>query len=451
MRKEGWIQKLEQWYKNLKFRKKVLLVQIAVSMIPVIILGIFAYVQTRNLLIDREKESMKDILHQNVITLDYTLSLYQNYMVNMVWDESLQRAVNDPYENSYQMYLMYTDVMDPMIQNIEAQNLTIQRITIYGNNETLYPHGTNYLPLAELPIDADQLKTSQVYWVSDGKKNLELYCKMYSGNPQNVNVIYMKVNYEKIFDYLRSLFESKYKICLSDEDGNVIFSFYNWQESMESRTDAKTVKEEDVLSVPGWNVELYRPVTEITASARSITFLVTIVIALCIILIACFSVLLSKSVTKPLGELIQNIQRIGQGRLETDINEESTDEIGQLIKNENIFQYEILNLILQPLAENAIVHGLDHKEDEEPKKLTVTGEEKEDFLLFRVCDNGCGMPEEIRETILTIKTSGYGVQNVHQRIVLYYGEEYGLHYESTEGKGTVIEVKIPKVMENQQK
>ena len=558
MSRYGLVKKFKQWYKNLKIRKKVLLIQIIVSMIPVIILGVFAYVQTRKLLIDREKETMEAVLHQNVSTLDYTLFSYQNYMENMIWDERLKRAVTDEYENNYQMYLMYTDIIDPMFANVEAQNPDIEQITIYGNNETLYPHGTNYLPLDDISIDVEHMKASKVYWVSDGRKTLELYCKMYTGNTDNTDVIYMKVDYERTFENLTSLFEGKYKICMTDQDGNIVFSFDNLEKSGKNSPDAQMVKKEETLTIQIWKAQLYRPVKEITASARSITFLVIIVVILCIILISCFSIVLSKSVTKPLRNLLENIQKIGYGKLETDINEESQDEIGQVIKSfrqmverldymvkevyqskidqqkyemkalqnqinphflynslslinwtaimhdeteisemaqllstfyrttlnkgknvisikgewdntcsymkiqnmmhsgrleletcidENMFKYEILNLILQPLVENAIVHGLDHKVGDEQKKLTVTGEEKEDCLLFKVCDNGCGMSEETKEMILTTKTSGYGVQNVHQRIVLYYGEGYGLQYESKENEGTVVEVKIPKVVE----
>lgn len=558
MQKQKLMKKIKQRYKNLKFRKKVFLIQIVVSMIPIIILGVFAYVQTRKLLIDREKESMQVILHQNITTLDYTLSSYQNYMENMVWDERLERAVTDKYKNSYEMYLMYTNLMDPMITNMEAQNRAIEQITIYGNNDTLYPHGTNYLPLSDIGIDLEQMKASKVYWVTDGSKTLELYCKMYTGNSQNVNVIYMKVDYEKTFGYLRSLFENNYKICLSDQNGSPIFSFNNGEKLKNNSTDM--VRKEDVLSITSWKVELFRPVSEITASAKSITLLVTAVIILCIILISYFSVVLSRTITKPLGELIENIQYIDYGKIETNINEESQDEIGQAIKSfrqmverldymvnevyqskidqqkyemralqnqinphflynslslinwtaimhneteisemaqllstfyrttlnkgknvisikgewdntcaymkiqnmmhsgkinieynidESMFKYEILNLILQPLVENAIVHGLDHKVNDGPKKLNVVGMEKEDYLLFKVCDNGCGMSEKTKTQILTTKTSGYGVQNVQQRIVLYYGTGYGLKYESKENEGTVVEVKIPKVMEKQ--
>ena len=98
-----------------------------------------------------------------------------------------------------------------------------------------------------------------------------------------------------------------------------------------------------------------------------------------------------------------------------------------------IEEYEILNLLLQPLVENAIVHGLDHKTDGGEKILEVSGREEEGRLVFVVRDNGCGIQEEELDGILTAESKGYGVQNVHNRIQLYYGTDYGLAFESCQG------------------
>ena len=109
---------------------------------------------------------------------------------------------------------------------------------------------------------------------------------------------------------------------------------------------------------------------------------------------------------------------------------------------ESIMKYEMLNLILQPLVENAIGHGLDHKEGEGKKRLWVSGRENGDCLEFEVRDNGCGMSDEECSQILTKDSKGYGVKNVHQRIQLYYGKEYGLTFHSTKGMGTYVLLKI---------
>ena len=83
------MKKLKQWYKNLKFRKKVLLGYMAVSLIPVIILGVFSYVQVRNLLLAREEQVLEETLQQNVTALDGSLTSYKYFMDSLVWNSNL--------------------------------------------------------------------------------------------------------------------------------------------------------------------------------------------------------------------------------------------------------------------------------------------------------------------------------------------------------------------------
>ncbi len=111
---------------------------------------------------------------------------------------------------------------------------------------------------------------------------------------------------------------------------------------------------------------------------------------------------------------------------------------------EGMMGCEMLNLILQPLVENAIGHGLDHKEGNGRKKLWVLGREAGGCLEFEVKDNGRGISEEGLKAALKSNSKGYGLQNVNNRIRLYYGEGYGLQIESRPGEGTKVLVRIPK-------
>lgn len=112
--------------------------------------------------------------------------------------------------------------------------------------------------------------------------------------------------------------------------------------------------------------------------------------------------------------------------------------------DESILQYQIPNLLLQPLAENAIIHGLDHRELPGKAILSVSCYQEYQDIVFKVMDNGCGMSETECEQILTKDSSGYGVKNVHQRIQLYYGSRYGLTFHSTKGIGTYVLLRISK-------
>lgn len=113
--------------------------------------------------------------------------------------------------------------------------------------------------------------------------------------------------------------------------------------------------------------------------------------------------------------------------------------------DEEILPYQTLNLLLQPLVENAIDHGIDLKE-EGRGYIKIIGRKDDSNIYLTVEDNGVGIEPELLSSILEFKTKGYGVRNVNQRVQLYYGEEYCLRIESELGKGTRCTINIPQVM-----
>lgn len=99
------------------------------------------------------------------------------------------------------------------------------------------------------------------------------------------------------------------------------------------------------------------------------------------------------------------------------------------------------NLILQPLVENAIEHGIDLLTDRRGV-ITVVAKLHNGLIHIEVKDNGIGMPKETAHTFLTSESGGYGARNVNDRIRLFYGEQYNLKVSSDEN-GTVITIEFP--------
>lgn len=107
--------------------------------------------------------------------------------------------------------------------------------------------------------------------------------------------------------------------------------------------------------------------------------------------------------------------------------------------------------MIQPILENAIYYGVGNMDEDEDGRIIVSGEKKEEDILITIEDNGMGMPEEVLEKILTDNSkvpkhgSGVGVINVHSRIRLMFGEEYGLSIESEPDEGTRVTIRIPAI------
>lgn len=121
---------------------------------------------------------------------------------------------------------------------------------------------------------------------------------------------------------------------------------------------------------------------------------------------------------------------------------------------EEVLELASLKLMLQPLVENAIYHGMEFMDGDGEVALRVWREEKD--LYFTVSDNGLGMTEEQVAGLFSsashtasTKGSGIGVKNVNERIKLYFGEEYGLSIDSEPDEGTVILIRLPAVPYNE--
>jgi len=118
---------------------------------------------------------------------------------------------------------------------------------------------------------------------------------------------------------------------------------------------------------------------------------------------------------------------------------------------ESVTSAHMLKLLLQPLAENALYHGIKNKRG--GGSITVTGRREGDFLRFTVADTGVGMtPEKLASVRAHLRdaghpsymhgNSGFGLSNVHQRIRLYYSQEDGLDIQSGPD-GTIVSFRVP--------
>ena len=118
----------------------------------------------------------------------------------------------------------------------------------------------------------------------------------------------------------------------------------------------------------------------------------------------------------------------------------------QIDVDSSILYIPLIKLVLQPIIENAIYHGLKYKESK--GLLIVKGFMKDGNAVLQVIDDGVGMDEETLAHIydkhkVNYHSNGVGVYNVQKRLKLYYGDDYGITYESKKGEGTTATITIP--------
>ncbi len=117
---------------------------------------------------------------------------------------------------------------------------------------------------------------------------------------------------------------------------------------------------------------------------------------------------------------------------------------------DELSEYLIIKMALQPIVENALYHGIKYKRS--MGKITVKARDAGENISIEVCDDGIGMDtDELSRLRIAVSEghpnpddSGFGMANVSERLRLNYGETYGLFIESEYGVGTSVEILIPK-------
>ena len=120
----------------------------------------------------------------------------------------------------------------------------------------------------------------------------------------------------------------------------------------------------------------------------------------------------------------------------------------EIISEPETLELASLKLMLQPLVENAVYHGMEFMDGE--GRIEIRAYQKDGDLWFTIQDNGLGMTREQVDNLMTEKAhvasghgSGIGVKNVNERIRLYFGEQYGLQIESEPDEGTTVIIHLP--------
>ena len=563
------MKKMIDFFRNMKFRYKLITTYIVIGILPIIIMGIVWYNQTKSILMDQQENSIENYLIQAVSNMDNQLRIYDNLSDYVAFNKQISNVVNHEYDSYYDMYSEFSNVLDPMLSSLKYFHSDINQITIYAQND-IVKHNTTIAPISEIENEDWYSKVkgnNEIHWfVFQDKK--EVFCARTIptiDEDSEVGVLYLKVDYEKLFESFKQINDSNYGIFITDEYENNIFEFSEFEENNKpmkmtfeefnqgNRKNKFYTSVKTYSTNEDWTINLYKPQNLIYKSIKSMITGNILAISVFIVFSIIVASILSKVMVSGLEKLRANMEKIENGNMDITIKSNSKDEIGTLIRgfekmitqiktliedvyesrliqkdyemkalqaqinphflyntlslinwmalevnqekiskitlslstfyrtalnkgknillvrdeiknmksyldiqlmmhdyefdidiqiDDEILDYQILNLLLQPLIENAIDHGIDLKTDGRGC-IRILGQKENDEINLIVSDNGVGMEADKADSILTKQSKGYGVRNVNERIKLYYGKEYELKVESELGIGTKITVRIP--------
>ena len=498
-------------------------------------------------------------------------SLFKEYILNAIFNGTDAAEVfSMEYGTPYEQYEQLTQKVDPILRTASYFHGGMQQITIYTDNG-MVKHDTTVAPVSEIEKTDWYQKTLEhpgLNWFANYQEETLFSARKlaFSGAREGVNILYMDVDYQKLFTPYAETLISECGLYITDQDGKLVFEEsrfsgknqnydLTYSEFLEQRdrgsTDYIILCEQS--NTTGWTVWLYQPVGLAGEAMRPIGVMAGVTILICIFAAVLAYFITSGMVSSRIERLTHFMQEVQEGSMDMQMESDDRDEIGMLYRgfgsmmkrirtlinevylskitqkeaelkalqaqinphflyntlslinwkalaageedisrmtlalstfyrtalnrgrnvlqvetelsntrayleiqsmlHDGDFDYEIeaqteilqcesLNLILQPLVENAIHHGIEEKTDGRGK-ITVRGWKEDNCVWFMVEDNGVGMEQEVADKILTMESKGYGVRNVDERIRLCYGEKYAMKVESVVGKGTKMTIHFP--------
>lgn len=112
--------------------------------------------------------------------------------------------------------------------------------------------------------------------------------------------------------------------------------------------------------------------------------------------------------------------------------------------DEALVEYELPRILLQPIVENAIDHGIEANPAGEEGTIRIEAQEEDGDIVFTIADNGPGMPEDRLAALLASPPTSHGLSNVNERCHLFFSEEYGVALRNRQPHGLIVQVRVPK-------
>lgn len=564
------MKKLLHWFNGIKLRYKLAIFYSLFCFLPMMLLFWLSFLQMRSIIDDKGKMNLQSYLQQSVSSMDRTLDGYNSLSDYIAFDRTLAEVFSMEYGTPYEQYEQLTQKVDPILRTASYFHGGMQQITIYTDNG-MVKHDTTVAPVSEIEETDWYQKTLEhpgLNWFANYQEETLFSARKlaFSGAREGVNILYMDVDYQKLFTPYAETLISECGLYITDQDGKLVFEEsrfsgknqnydLTYSEFLEQRdrgsTDYIILCEQS--NTTGWTVWLYQPVGLAGEAMRPIGVMAGVTILICILAAVLAYFITSGMVSSRIERLTHFMQEVQEGSMDMQMESDDRDEIGMLYRgfgsmmkrirtlinevylskitqkeaelkalqaqinphflyntlslinwkalaageedisrmtlalstfyrtalnrgrnvlqveaelsntrayleiqsmlHDGDFDYEIeaqpeilqcesLNLILQPLVENAIHHGIEEKTDGRGK-ITVRGWKEDNCVWFMVEDNGVGMEQEVADKILTMESKGYGVRNVDERIRLCYGEKYAMKVESVVGKGTKMTIHFP--------
>lgn len=552
---------------NMSFKRKLLISYLLLVIIPISVLGLFAYDQSKRFLHKNAMQSIDNTTRTMASNLEDKIERYRRLMDSIVFNAGVQKLFNSDYANPDSVFYDLKDYFESTMSTVVKLNEEIVELTVYTPDDM--PEYGNYIRnrsrVEQMDWYSHTLNQFEMSWSYEQNQLIIARKLLFQVNEPSVVAILL--NEHLLYKSLWSAGTEDYGVVIADREGKVIYyrsllgqQLLQLHERAVRETAGGKQEQGDFISVTesipssDWTVHFYIPKRLLAVEGTNIIEATVILVVVCFFISLLLIWIFSNTMIRPIQRLNRKMEQVENGDLSVVVQAHTGDEIGLLTKRfgdmltkingliqenyqnkiaqqeielkalqaqinphflyntlsmirwkslqaeeqelanivtalarfyrtalnkgnqliavrdeianvkayidimrimrsnsfdvvyeweEEIDRYETINLILQPLVENAILHGIG-KMKRGRGRLKLTGAVVGDTIEFTVQDNGVGMnPEQVR-TLLSQASDGYGLKNVNDRLRLFFCGASGIRIDSKRNGGTRMLVSFPK-------
>ncbi|NQX62940.1 sensor histidine kinase [Paenibacillus qinlingensis] len=337
------------YFQNLRFKQKLFISYMVVSIIPVVVLGMFSYHQASSFLLQQAKQNLDGAISQIAETINYRAKQHEAIINSITQNVVFKRIF---ISNDGDFPVLYRDYVDPFFSNILDFNQDILQISVFTENQSIL-RGEYILPLeltADLKWANQRMNSKGTQW---NIKNGKLFATRPFISEEGVQlgkapaVLFLSIDADSLFQGLDDIQTKAYGILVLDKDGNQILS-KNIQMSrslpiaslpsnqLMERIGSFSMQATDYMYItadmaePGWKLVYFTPKNGISVDARSIVSATALIVLVCLAGLLLIIWMFSNTFVKRIIKLNKKMMIVENGNLKIDVSSQSRDEIGQL-------------------------------------------------------------------------------------------------------------------------
>ncbi|GGI46511.1 histidine kinase [Paenibacillus marchantiophytorum] len=337
------------FFQNLRFKQKLFISYIVVSIIPVLVLGLFSYHQASSLLLQQAKQNLDGAISQIAETINFRAKQHEAIINSITQNVVFKRIF---IANDGDFPLLYRDYVDPFFSNILDFNTDILQISVFTDNPSIL-RGEYILPLGltnDLPWTSRVAKPKETQWnIRNGKLFATRLFVSDDGVPlgKSPGVLFLSIDADSMFQDLNEIKTNAYGVLILDKQGNPVLSKnfrlaanlsvpsvipaqLNEKIGSFFMNHTKYMYITEDIPEPGWKLVYFTPKNGISVDAKSIVSATVLITVICLAVLLLIIWMFSNTFVKRIIKLNKKMLIVENGNLKIDVSSQARDEIGQL-------------------------------------------------------------------------------------------------------------------------